>query len=81
VGWIHVAKVISRPTVGGPVCPGITRPSRTCDQFFFLIHGICLQTSATAAFVVVMGPPSLTREWICNLQLLGIHMAEVRDQL
>jgi hypothetical protein len=27
-----------RPTVSRPVCPGVRRPSGTCDQFFFLFE-------------------------------------------
>jgi hypothetical protein len=31
--WVNL-----RPTVSRPVCPGVRRPSRTCDQFFFLLE-------------------------------------------
>jgi hypothetical protein len=51
-----------RPTVSRPVCPGIRRPSGTCDQFFFR-HEISCRRLWLWYFVA----PSLTRGRVCNL--------------
>jgi hypothetical protein len=45
-----------RLTVSRPVCPGVRRPSGTCDQFFFLLE-ISFRQLLVCYFVV----PSLTR--------------------
>jgi hypothetical protein len=34
------------PMISRPVCPGFRPPSGTCEHFFFLTPGICLQTTA-----------------------------------
>jgi hypothetical protein len=39
-------KVILRPTVSRPVCPGVRPPSVTRNQFLFLVSGNYLQTLA-----------------------------------
>jgi hypothetical protein len=51
-----------RPTVSRPVCPGVRRPSGTCDQFFFLL-GIYFRQLPVCNFVA----PSLTRGRVCKL--------------
>jgi hypothetical protein len=53
-----------RPTVSRPVCPGVRRPSGTCDQFFFR-HEISFRHLRFCYFVA----PSLTRGRVCNLLL------------
>jgi hypothetical protein len=50
------------PTVSRPVCPGVRRPSGTCDQFFFLLE-ISFRQLRLCYFVA----PSLTRGQVCNL--------------
>jgi hypothetical protein len=45
-----------RATVSRPVCPGVRRPSGTCDQFFFLLE-ISFRQLRLCYFVA----PSLTR--------------------
>jgi hypothetical protein len=51
-----VAVVVNlRPTVSRPVCPGVRRPSGTCDKFFFL-HEISFRQLRVCNFIV----PSLT---------------------
>jgi hypothetical protein len=62
-----------RPTVSRPVCPGVRRPSGTCDQFFFLLE-ISFKQLRLCFFVA----PSLTRGRVCNLLvelLLGLARA------
>jgi hypothetical protein len=51
-----------RPTVRRPACPGVRRPSGTCDKFFFLLE-ISFRQLRLCYFVA----PSLTRERVCNL--------------
>jgi hypothetical protein len=51
-----------RPTVSRPVCPGVRRPSGTCDQFLFLLE-ISFRQLRVCYFVA----PSLTRGRVCNL--------------
>jgi hypothetical protein len=59
-GLLHIveveAEVNLRPTVSRPVCPGVRRPSGTCDQFFFLLE-ISFRHLRLCYFVA----PSLTR--------------------
>jgi hypothetical protein len=50
------------PTVSRPVCPGVWRPSGTCDQFFFLLE-ISFRQLRVCNFVA----PSLTRGRVCKL--------------
>jgi hypothetical protein len=62
-----------RPTVSRPVCPGVRRPSGTCDQFFFLLE-ISFRQLRLCYFVA----PSLTRGRVCNFHvqlLLGLARA------
>jgi hypothetical protein len=62
----HVATVAVavnlRPTVSLPVCPGVRRPSGTCDQFFFLLE-ISFRHLRVCNFVA----PSLKSGLVCNL--------------
>jgi hypothetical protein len=51
-----------RPTVSRPVCPGVRRPSGTCDQFVFLLE-ISFRQLRLCYFVA----PSLTRGRVYNL--------------
>jgi hypothetical protein len=51
-----------RPTVSRPICPGVRRPSRTRDQFVFLLE-ISFRQLRVCYFV----KPSLTRGRVCNL--------------
>jgi hypothetical protein len=51
-----------RPTVSRPVCPGVRRPSGTCDQFFILLE-IFFRQLRVCNFVA----PSLTRGRVCKL--------------
>jgi hypothetical protein len=53
-----------RPTVSRPVCPGVRRPSGTCDQFFFR-HEISFRQLRLWYFVA----PCLTRRRVYNLLL------------
>jgi hypothetical protein len=53
-----------RLTDSQPVCPGVRRPSGTCDQFFFR-HEISFRHLRLWYFVA----PSLTRGRVCNLLL------------
>jgi hypothetical protein len=60
---VNIAVAVNlRPTVSRPVCPGVRRPSGTCDQFFFL-----LEISFTQLRVCNFVPPSLTRGRVCKL--------------
>jgi hypothetical protein len=65
--FLNKVKVILRPTVSRPVCPGVRHPSGTRDQFFFLLE-IFLRQLRICYFVA----PSLTRGRVCNLLLLGL---------
>jgi hypothetical protein len=56
------AEVNLRPTVSRPVCPGVRRPSRTRDQFFFL-----LEISFRQLRICYYVAPPLTRGQVCNL--------------
>jgi hypothetical protein len=74
---IHVLKCPSlvevklRPTASRPVCPGVRRPSGTCDQFFFR-HDIFFRQLRLCYFVA----PSLTRGRVCTVKLfLGLARA------
>jgi hypothetical protein len=59
----HYAVAVNlRPTVSRPVCPGVRRPSGTCDQFFFL-HEISFRQLRGCNFVA----PSLTGGRVCKL--------------
>jgi hypothetical protein len=49
--WVNL-----RPTVSRPVCPGVRRPSGTCDQFFFLLEISFIHLR----FCKFVGPP------LCN---------------
>jgi hypothetical protein len=49
-------------TVSRPVCPGVRRPSGTCNQFFFLLE-ISFRQLRVCNFVA----PSLTRGRVCKL--------------
>jgi hypothetical protein len=51
-----------RQTVSRPVCPGVRRPSGTCDQFFFLLE-ISFSQLRVCNFVA----RSLARGWVCKL--------------
>jgi hypothetical protein len=55
-------EVTLRATVSRPVCLGVRYPSRTCDQFFFLLE-ISFRQLRVCYFVA----PSLTRGRVCNL--------------
>jgi hypothetical protein len=55
--WVNL-----RPTVSRPVCPGVRRPSGTCDQIFFLLE-ISFRNLRVCKFVA----PSLTRRRVCKL--------------
>jgi hypothetical protein len=48
-------------TVSRPVCPGVRRPSGTCDQFLFLLE-ISFRQLRVCNFVA----PSLTRGRVCT---------------
>jgi hypothetical protein len=50
-----------RPTVSWPVCLGITHPSEAYDQIFVTVRQLR---------VCSCGALSLTRGWVCRLQLL-----------
>jgi hypothetical protein len=60
----YEVEVNLRPTVSRPVCPGVRRPSETCDQFFFR-HEISFRQLQLWYFVA----PSVTRGQVCNLLL------------
>jgi hypothetical protein len=51
-----------RPTVSQSVCPGVRRPSETCDQFFFL-----LEISFRQLWLCYFLAPSLMRGRVCNI--------------
>jgi hypothetical protein len=58
-------KVILRPTIIRPVCPGVRPPYGPVTNFFFLLE-FFLKQLRVCYFVT----PSLTRGWVCNLLLL-----------
>jgi hypothetical protein len=67
------AEVDLCPTVSRPVCPGVRRPSGTCDHFFFPLE-ISFRQLRVCYFIA----PSLTRGRVCNLLvqvLLGLARA------
>jgi hypothetical protein len=55
--WVNLRPIVSRS-----VCPGVRRPSGTCDQFFFHLE-ISFRDLRVCKFVV----PSLTRGRVCKL--------------
>jgi hypothetical protein len=59
---VVAVEVNLRPTVSRPVCPGVRRPSGTCDLFFFLLE-VSFRQLRVCNFVA----PSLTRGWVCKL--------------
>jgi hypothetical protein len=64
--WTFIkVKVTLRPTVSRPVRLGVRHPSRTNNQFFFL-----LDISFRQLRVCYFAAPSLTRGRVCNLLLL-----------
>jgi hypothetical protein len=73
IRYIVEVKVNLRPTVSGPVCLGVRRPSETPDQFFFL-----LEISFRQLRVYYVVAPSLTRGRVYYLLvplLLGLARA------
>jgi hypothetical protein len=54
-------KVMLRPTVSRPVCLGVKHPSGAYDEIFITVRHLR---------VCWCGALSLTREWVCRLQLL-----------
>jgi hypothetical protein len=67
--WVNL-----RPTVSRPVCPGVRRPSGTCDQFFFLLE-ISFRHLRIYKFVA----PSLTRGRVCNVAKHNkLYLGELR---
>jgi hypothetical protein len=60
-GAVFRVRVILRPTVSRPVCFGIKPPSWAYDQIFITVRPLR---------VCWDGAPSLTRGWVCLLQLL-----------
>jgi hypothetical protein len=69
--WVNL-----RPTVSRPVCPGVRRPSGTCDQFFFcreisfytfMVLSFAVKFLFTHLWFCKFVAPSLTRGWVCKL--------------
>jgi hypothetical protein len=54
-------KIVLQPTIGRPVCLGIRSLSGAQDQIFATVRQV---------WVYLFGVPSLTRGWVCRLQLL-----------
>jgi hypothetical protein len=61
-------KVILRPAVTRPVSSGIRPSSGIRDQFFFLFHGICLQTFVFIS-LLCYGAPSVMRGKVCHFSV------------
>jgi hypothetical protein len=68
-GLTHTqVKVILRPTVGRPVCPGVKHPFVAYDQNFITVRRLR---------ICWCGALSLSRELVCRLQMLLVFVSAV----